>query len=138
MFVRKIFILIILSATVALASCGSSTNKAAITGVITHSHPMALPVGYVVTVQIQDTTKADAPGKKIAEQVIKSQGDEIPMPFEVVYDPGKINPNHTYSLSVKIEDSAGKMVYTNNTSVQVITHGNPIHNVTIIMVLVDG
>jgi uncharacterized lipoprotein YbaY len=72
MFMRKIFILIILSATIALAGCGSPTNKAAVTGVITHTHPMTLPVGYVVTVQIDDTTKADAPGKKIAEQVIMS------------------------------------------------------------------
>jgi putative lipoprotein len=138
MFMRKIFILIILSATVALAGCGSSTNKAAVTGVIAHTHPMTLPVGYVVTVQIEDTTKADAPGKKIAEQVIKSQGEELPMPFEVVYDPGKTNASHTYSVRVKIEDSAGKMLYTNNTSVLVITNGNPTQNVDVIVVLVNG
>jgi putative lipoprotein len=138
MFMRKIFILIILSATVALAGCGRSTNRAAITGVIAHTHPMTLPVGYVVTIQIEDTTKADAPAKKIAEQVIKSQGVELPMPFEVIYDPGKINANHTYSMRVKVEDNAGKMLYANNTSVLVITHGNPTQNVVVIVVLVNG
>jgi putative lipoprotein len=136
MFMRKIFILLMLSATVALAGCGNSNNKAAVTGVITHTHRMILPVGYVVTVQIEDITKADAPGKKIAEQVIKSQGVELPMPFEVVYDPGKINANHTYSVLVKIADSDGKMLYTNNTSVPVITNGNPTHNVDVLVVLV--
>ena len=138
MFARKIFILIILSATFALAGCGRSTNKAAVTGVIAHAHPMTIPVGYVVSVQIEDTTKVDAPGKIVAEQVIKSQGDEIPMPFEVVYNPGKINSNHTYSLRVKIEDSAGITVYTNNTNVPVITNGNPTQNVEVIVVLVNG
>jgi putative lipoprotein len=138
MFMRKIFILLILSATVALAGCGSSTNKAAVTGVITHTHRMTLPVGYVVTVQIEDITKADAPGKKIAEQVIKSQGEQLPMPFEIVYDPGKIDANHTYSIRVKIEDSTGKMLYTNNSSVAVITNGNPTQNVDVIVVLVNG
>jgi len=138
MFMRKIFILLILSATVALAGCGSSTNKAAVTGAIAHTHRMTLPVGYVVTVQIEDTTKADAPGKKIAEQVIKSQGEQLPMPFEIVYDPGKIDANHTYSIRVKIEDSTGKMLYTNNSSVAVITNGNPTQNVDVIVVLVNG
>jgi putative lipoprotein len=137
MFVRKLFILIILLATVALAGCGRSTNKAAITGVITHTHRMTIPIGYVVTIQIEDTTKADATGKKIAEQVIKSQGEAIPMPFEVVYDPGKINPNHTYSVHVKIEDSAGKMLFTNNISVPVITNGNPTQNIDVVVVLVN-
>ena len=138
MFVRKILILIILSTTVALAGCGSSKNKAAVTGVIAHSHRMNLPAGYVVIVEIDDTTKADAPGKKIAEQVIKSQGEELPIPFEIVYDRGKINTNHTYSVSVKIEDSAGKILYTNNTSVPVITNGNPTQNIDVIVVLVNG
>ena len=138
MIARKIIILIILSATVALAGCGSSTKKAAITGVIAHTHPMTIPVGYVITVQIEDTTKADAPGKKIAEQVIKSQGEELPMPFEIIYDPGKINAKHAYSLRVIIEDSTGKMTYTNNTSVPVITNGNPTQKVTVIVVLVEG
>jgi hypothetical protein len=37
-----------------------------------------------------------------------------------------------------IEDSAGKMLYTNNTSVPVITNGNPTQNVDVIVVLVNG
>ena len=137
MFMRKIFILLVLSATVALAGCGRSTKQAAVTGVIAHTHPMTLPVGFVVTVTIEDTTKADAPGKEIAEQVINSQGEELPMPFDVVYDPGKINANHTYSVRVQIQDSTGKMLYTNNTSVPVITNGNPTKNVEVIVVLVN-
>jgi uncharacterized lipoprotein YbaY len=99
---------------------------------------MTLEVGYVIIVQLEDTTKTDAPGKKIAEQVIKSQGEVLPMPFEIIYEPGKINAEHTYSIRVKIEDSTGKMLYTNNTSVPVITNGNPVHNIDVIVLLVNG
>jgi uncharacterized lipoprotein YbaY len=138
MITKKIFVLIILLATIALVGCGRSNNQAAVTGVIAHTHSMTLDVGYVVTVQLEDTTKTDAPGKKIAEQVIKSQGEVLPMPFEIIYEPGKINSEHTYTIRVKIEDSTGKMLYTNNTSVPVITNGNPVHNVDVIVVLVNG
>lgn len=137
MLVRKIFVLILLAATAALSGCGNSTNQAALTGVIAHAHTMTLPVGFVIRVQIEDTTNADVPGKQIAEHVTTSQGVTLPMPFEVVYDPGKINPKHTYSVLVKIEDEAGKLLYTNPISVPVITNGNPTHNIEIIVFLVD-
>ena len=136
MAIKKYFILIIISATIALTGCGRSINKAAITGVITHSHQMALPIGYVVIIQIVDTTKA-TPGKMIAEQVIESHGEVLPMPFEIIYDPGKINQEHTYSVLVKIEDSTGIMLYTNNTNVPVITNGNPTQKVDVIVVLAN-
>ena len=136
MLARKFFILIIISATIALAGCGRSTNKAAVTGVITHSHQMALPIGFSVTVQIVDTTKA-TPGKMIAEQVIESHGEVLPMPFEISYDQGKINQDHTYSVLVKIEDSTGITLYTNSTNVPVITKGNPTQKVDIIVVLAN-
>jgi putative lipoprotein len=138
MYMRKIFILMILSATIALAGCGKSTNKAAVTGVIAHTHRMTIPVGYVITVRIEDTTNADTPGKKIVEEVIKSQGVELPMPFAIDYDPHKINANHTYGVRVTIEDTDGKVLYTNNTSVLVITNGNPTNNVDVIVELVNG
>jgi putative lipoprotein len=135
MLLKKVFILIILTSTLALAACGKSNNKAAITGVIAHTHRMTLPVGYVVTIRIEDTTKADTPGKKIAEEVHKSQGEILPIPFAVVYDPSKINPDHTYSLHVEIGDDTGTLLYINETSIPVITHGNPTQNIKVIVVL---
>ena len=136
MLARKFFILLIISATIALSGCGRLTKKAAVTGVLTHSHQMALPIGYVVIIQIMDTTKA-TPGKMIAEQVIESHGEVLPMPFEIIYDPGKINQKHAYSVLVKIEDSTGIMLYNNNTIVPVITNGNPTQKVDVIVVLAN-
>ena len=122
----------------ALTGCEKSANKAAVTGVIVHTHRMTIPAGYVITIRIEDITKTDKPGKKIAEEVIKSQGDDLPIPFAIVYNLREINANHAYSMRVNIEDSTGKMLYTNNTSVPVITKGNPIQDVEVIVVLVNG
>ena len=85
-----------------------------------------------------DTTKSGSPGKKIAEEVIKSEGDEIPMPFVVIYDPGRINEEHSYSITVKIQDDLGNLLYTNNDSIPVITQGNPTQHIDVPVVLADG
>ena len=135
MRMRKYFILIILLASIPLSGCGKAANKAAVTGVIAHSHPMSLPAGYVVNILLEDTTNAEAPGKKIAEVEIKSQGEELPMPFAIIYDPGKINPDHTYSIWVEIVDGAGIQQYTNLTGTPVITHGNPTSHVKLTVVI---
>lgn len=135
MFMRKIFVLLMLSAALALAACGRSTNNAAITGVIAHTHSMILPAGYVVIIRIEDTTKVDSPDSKVAEEMVTSPGEQLPIPFAIVYDPGKIDPDDTYTIKVEIEDTTGKLVYTNVTSAPVITHGNPTRDVKVIVVL---
>lgn len=137
MLLRKIVILIILSLSVTLTACGGVSHKAAITGVIAHTHRMSLPAGYVVTIRIEDTTKAGSPGKKFAEVVIKSQGEMLPFPFAIVYDPARINPDHTYSVRAEIKDPDGILLYTSTTSVPVITQGNPIRDVKVTVVLPD-
>jgi uncharacterized lipoprotein YbaY len=137
MFVKKILTILLLSVTIFLTGCGKS-NNAAVTGLLDHPHRMTFPIGTVVTIQIEDTTKEGSQGKKIAEEVIKDQEVVIPMTFLVVYDQGKINENHTYSITVRIEDSTGKLLYTNENKVPVITQGNPTQDIDIFIVLVNG
>ncbi len=122
-----------------LTGCGNQpSSKTALTGLIDHPHQMTLGDGMTVIVRIEDTTKAGAPGKKIAEEIIKGQGDIIPMPFAIVYDPGKINETHKYSLTVKIQDSTGVVLYTSQSSVPVITQGNPTRDIDVVIVLPGG
>jgi putative lipoprotein len=138
MFMNKLSITVILCAAILLSGCDKTSHKMAVTGIIDHPHRMVLPSGSVINVLLMDTTKAGSPGKKIAEEVIKSEGEEIPMPFVVVYDPGRINEEHTYSITVKVLDEAGKLVYTNQDSVPVITLGNPTQHIDVPVTLVDG
>jgi putative lipoprotein len=138
MFMRKTLIFILLSTAIFLTGCNSAPNQAAITGVIAHNHSMEIPVGYTLTVEIEDTTKADSPAKSIAQKVVESQGDVLPMPFEVVYDPKKIKPDHSYSVKVMIADSAGEVVYSSSAVVPVITRGNPTQHIEVDVYLVGG
>jgi len=94
-------------------------------GQATYLERIALPEDAVVTVQIQDVSKADAPAIVIAEQQIKPETKGPPYAFEVKYDASKINPKGTYAVSVKIEQG-GKLRYINSTLIPVITNGAPL------------
>ena len=99
---------------------------------------IALPPDAVVIVRIEDVSKADAPAEIIGEQVIKTEGAQVPIPFAVIYNPDKIEENHSYNLRARIEDGAGKLLFINDTSVPVITRGNPTQNIEVIVVPVGG
>ena len=136
MVVKKILTIALLAMSIFLAGCGSS-HQAALTGVLGHPHYMTLPFGTVMTVQIVETTQ-DGSGRTIAEQVTRDQEIGIPRPFIVVYDQGKINQDHAYVVSVRIEDSTGKLIYASEKDVPVITHGNPIKDINLTVVLING
>ena len=138
MRVKKIFTLFILSVMVFLSGCGGSAHQAAIIGLVAHTHRMMIPAGMVITVWLEDTTKSGAAGRKISEEVIKSPGEELPIPFAIVYDPNKINEKHSYSIIATIDDSSGKMLYTNKADIPVITKGNPTQDIYVIVLLVGG
>jgi uncharacterized lipoprotein YbaY len=137
MIIKKILLMFLLSLTIFLTGCGKPRN-AAVTGLIDHPHSMTLPVGTVMTVQLVETKKGGTPGKEIAEEVFKNQDIQIPMQFIVVYDRGNINENRSYSITVKIKDSAGKLLYSDEKDIPVITQGNPTQDIDVFVVLVDG
>jgi len=92
----------------------------------------------VVTVRIEDVSKADTIAEVIGEQVIQTEGAQVPIPFEVAYDPDKIDETHSYSLRVRIEDGNGKLLFINDTSVPVITRGNPTQDIEVVVVQTGG
>jgi uncharacterized lipoprotein YbaY len=139
MFMKRILTILMLLLTIFLAGCGAGRPRdSAIIGLIDHPHNMTLPLGTVMTIQIVDSTKAGSPGKVIAEQVIKDQEIGIPTQFMVIYNRGKINEDHSYSILVNIEDSTGKLLYKNEKELHVITQGYPTQGIDVYVVLVDG
>ena len=137
MLIKIITILMVLLGVSTLASCGGS-SKAAVTGTVTYLQRIALPSDAVVTVRIEDVSKADAPPELIGEQVIKTRGVQVPIPFAVPYGPDKIEGNLSYSLRVRIEDGTSKLLFINDTSIPVITRGNPIPDIEIVLVPAVG
>jgi uncharacterized lipoprotein YbaY len=62
----------------------------------------------------------------------------VPIPFAVPYAPGKIEKNHSYNLRVRIENDTGRLLFINDTSIPVITRGNPTQDIEVIVVPVVG
>jgi putative lipoprotein len=138
MLPKTIPVLILLLGVVALSSCGKSSNKATVSGTANYLQRIALPPDAVMTTRIEDVSKADAPAEVISEQVIQTQGKQVPIPFEVSYEANQIQENHSYSLRVRIEDGAGKLLFINDTNVPVITRGNPTSDIEVILVQAGG
>ena len=107
---------------------------ASVRGTITYRERIALTPDAVVTVQLRDTTYADAAAVLIAEQIIASPG-QVPIDFDVRYPSDEIDDRNTYSVSAVITESDGRMAFTNDTSYDVITRGNPRRvDMTLVMV----
>ena len=105
------------------------------TGTVTYRERIALTPGAKLIVQKRDTSYADAAAELIAEQVISAPG-QVPISFEVDYDPDDIDSRNTYSVSARIEESAGRLAFMNDTAYDVITRGNP-KRVDMVLVLVQ-
>jgi putative lipoprotein len=95
-----------------------------ITGTVTYLQRMALPPTAVIEVKLQDVSLADAPAKVIAEQTFNMGERQVPVSFSLNFDPAKIDPKHTYSLSARITVD-GKLVFVSDKSYPVLTAGKP-------------
>lgn len=115
-----------------LAGCAASSapitqsdaNETMVTGTVAYRERMALPPDAVVEVRLSEVSRQDVAAPVIAETTILPEGRQVPIPFELHYDPGKIEPNRTYALRATIR-SAGRMMFTTTTAYRVITQGNP-------------
>jgi putative lipoprotein len=108
-----------------LAATQAATRPVAaantVRGQVTYRERIALPADAVLTVQIQDVSKADASAVILAEQKIAIEGKAPPYAFSVPYDASKVDPKAIYAVSVKIEQGS-KLLYINTTRVPVITN----------------
>jgi uncharacterized lipoprotein YbaY len=111
-----------------------AAGGAAVTGTVTYLQRIALPEDAVVQVEIRDTSLADAPAETIGVQVIHTNGRQVPIPYVVRYNPAVIVENHTYTMSARISDSEGNLLFINDTAIPVITNDNPTENVEILVV----
>jgi len=118
-----------------LTACGSGSGS--VSGTVTYLQRIALPDDAVITVQIQDTSLADASATVIGEQVIHTKGKQVPFDYAVPYDAEAIQDNHTYTMSVRITDGVGKLLFINDTAIPVVTRGNPTQDVEILVVQVQ-
>ncbi|OLQ81477.1 lipoprotein-related protein [Photobacterium proteolyticum] len=122
---KKIFTL--LSALIALLVISACTNLikqdadlGTVDGSLTYKERVALPNNARITVTLSDVSKMDVPAEVISSQAFLSEGKQVPLDFQLNFMKEEIKPNHTYSVSARIEVN-GKLMFITDTSNPVIT-----------------
>ena len=98
--------------------------RASVSGSVTYRERIALSPGAKLVVELLDVSLADAPSTLIAGQTIANPG-QVPIEFDIAYDPEAIDSRNTYAISASIIEADGRLAFINDTAYDVITHGSP-------------
>jgi len=116
--------MIVLSVLLGACSSGSiPTEKASVNGEVFYLQRIALPPTAVLSVSLQDVSLADAPAVELARQSGPVAG-QVPLPFQLDYDPAQIKPGHRYAISARIE-ADGRLLFINTQHHAVVLDGEP-------------
>lgn len=99
-------------------------GEGVVRGSVSYRERVALPPDAEVDIWITDVSPMIVAAAVIAETTVRSQGRQVPISFELRYDPGRIEPNHTYGVRAAIR-SGGQMLFATDSAQLVITQGNP-------------
>ncbi|WP_017297917.1 YbaY family lipoprotein [Nodosilinea nodulosa] len=100
------------------------TDAASVTGTVTYLPRVAMPPNAVLEVSLIDVSRADAPAVTLASQSMVFGDRQVPLPFELVYNPDQIDPRFSYAVQARILVD-GQLRFTNTSRFAVITQGNP-------------
>ena len=128
---QKLGLIMVVMLTLLISvACGQT---ATVKGTLTYRERIALPPeGVVVTIKVEDVSRADAPAVTIGEQIIENPAHQVPIPFEIEYNPADIDERYTYAMRVRIEVD-GKLWFINTTRYGVITRGNPTSGIEVVL-----
>ena len=79
--------------------------------------------GAVVELKLVAVSSADAPATTLGYQMIENPS-QVPISFEIAYNPADIDDKFTYAISAQIRDQ-GRVLFVNTTRYAVLTGGNP-------------
>ena len=130
-------VFVMLLALLALAAC-SGGSDGTVSGTIILPDGASVPEGATISVQVQDTSMADAAATTMGQTTIDGSGQTGTIDFSVDYNPDEIVDNHSYSMNVRIENTDGSLLFINDTVISVITNGNPTENVEVPVITVSG
>jgi putative lipoprotein len=98
------------------------SQKGALTGTVTYSERMALPANALVRVRVWDALEPPS-SATVGETSFVAQG-QVPLPFELFFDPALIQASHTYGARASISVE-GVVWFESETPVPVLTNGAP-------------
>ena len=123
--------------TAAACPGGTEAPQDAVTGTVTYRRPGPLPPSAVISVRLLDASREDIASAVIAEDRISAEGKQVPIAFDLAYDPTKIQQRNRYVVRAEIRDGE-RLLFTTDTSYPVITQGNPTTGVEIVVVPVGS
>ena len=123
------------SAAPAPADSVALPGTATLHGSVFYLQRIALDPAAEVTVTLQDVSRADAPAVPIAATTFRSEGRQVPLPFELTYELARIDEQATYSLAARIQKD-GELLWSTDTIVPVLTRGGPRDSVEVRVVQV--
>jgi uncharacterized lipoprotein YbaY len=131
----------LLSFSLLLAACGGaavtteatieSASGGTVRGNVLYLDRSALDPAAVIEVDLVQSS-GGAPNAVIATQSINAEGRQVPIPFELAYDPAQIDPTQSYQVVARIL-VGGQLAYASQAGVPVITHGAPVENVEVLV-----
>jgi putative lipoprotein len=97
-----------------------------VAGSITYRERIALPPDAVVEIWIADVSPGMIVAQVLlADTTVRAEGRQVPLPFELRFDPARAEATHTYALKAVIKSADGQELFTSGDSTFVITQGNP-------------
>jgi putative lipoprotein len=106
-----------------LPPIAAAATPAPVTGSVTYRERISLPPGYVLRVELLDVSRQDVAAERIAVVEIRPRR-QVPIHYSLSYDPRRIVPSHTYSVSARIFVD-GRLVFISDRINAVITRGRP-------------
>ncbi len=123
----------------ALGACGRDSDSPTVTGTVTvppEAPPTdQLPANALLTVTLEDISRADASSTVLSAQEIELAGETPPVPFELPYDLGDIADTNTYRVAARVT-SSGDLLMISDTVIPVITNGAPTGGVEVPLVYI--
>ena len=107
------------------SSSDGMAGMASVTGTVYYLQRSALPPDAMVEVSIHNKQLADAPPEMtlLGMTAFTADGNQVPLPYTVVYSPQDVMEGALYSVGATIRDGSGKLLFVSTTAIPVITNG---------------
>ena len=104
----------------------ASSSFVDISGSVTYLQRIALPPDAILTIRVQDTSRADAKARTLAEQSIELGGQQVPINFQLTVDRDLIGKRARITLAARIE-IYGKLLFINDSAYPVKIENGKAH-----------
>jgi putative lipoprotein len=102
----------------------TAADTGVLRGAIAYRERVALPPDAIVEVWLTDVSPLVLAVPVLAEATVRSEGRQVPLAFELRYDPSRIELEHDYAVRAVIR-SGGSILFQTEKPRPVITKGNP-------------